>query len=82
MDIAIKFQERWNFPNVIGCIDGKDSHIECLTEAGSLFDNHKQFLSVVFEGIAESESRFVFIDKGAYGKQSDGDIFSAFTFCL
>jgi len=37
---------------------------------------------MVFQGVADSESRFVFIDKGAYGKQSDGDTFSAFTFCF
>ena len=81
MDIAIKFQERWNFPNVVGCIDGKDSHIKCLSEAGSLFYNHTQFLSMVFQGVADSESTFVSIEKGAYGKQSDGDTFSAFTCC-
>jgi len=23
LDIAVKLRERWNFPNVIGCIDGK-----------------------------------------------------------
>jgi hypothetical protein len=26
LDIAIQFQERRNFPHVIGCIDGKHSH--------------------------------------------------------
>ena len=37
---------------------------------------------MAFQGVAGSERRFVFMDKGAYGKQSDGDTFSAFTFCL
>jgi hypothetical protein len=30
----------------------------------------------------DSESRFVFIEKGAYGKHSDGDTFPVFTFRL
>ena len=37
--IAVKYQERWNFPNVIGCRDGKHIRIKCLTKAGSLFYN-------------------------------------------
>ena len=67
------------FPNVIGCTDGKHIRIKCPTKAGSLFYNYKQFFSVVLQGVADSESRFIFIDIGAYGKQSDGGIFSAST---
>lgn len=43
LDIATKFQERRNFPNVIGCVDGKHSHIKCPPKAGSLLYNYKQF---------------------------------------
>jgi hypothetical protein len=46
LDIAAKFRERWNFPNVIGCIDGKYIRNKCPTNAGSLFYNYKQFFSV------------------------------------
>jgi hypothetical protein len=38
-----------------------------------------QFFSIVLEGVADSESRFIFVDIGAYGKQSDGGTFSAST---
>jgi hypothetical protein len=51
-----------------------------LAEAGSLFYNHKQFLSRVFQDVADHESRCVFIDKGAYGQQSDDDTYSALHF--
>ena len=27
--IAVKFHERWNFPSVIGCIDGKHIRFKC-----------------------------------------------------
>ena len=40
LDITVKFQERWNFPNVNGCIDGKHIRIKCPTEVGPLFYNH------------------------------------------
>jgi hypothetical protein len=34
------------------------------------------FFSVELQGVADSESRFIFIDVRAYGKQSDGGEFS------
>ena len=71
--IPVKFQERWNFPYVIGCRDGKRIRIKCLTKAGSLFYNYSFF--IVLQAVADSESRFVFIDIGANGKQSDGGTF-------
>ena len=37
------------------------------------------FFSLVLQGIADSESKFIFIDISAYGKQSDGGTFSAST---
>jgi hypothetical protein len=79
LDSAVKFRERWNFPNVIGCIDGKHIRTKCPTKAGPLFYNYKQFFSIVLQGVADSESIFIFIDIAAYGKQSDGGIFSAST---
>jgi len=36
-DIAIKFQERWNFPNDISCLGGANINIKCLPKTGSLF---------------------------------------------
>jgi len=33
------------------------------------------FFSVVLRGIADSESGFIFINIGSFGKQSDGDTF-------
>jgi hypothetical protein len=53
--------------------------IKCPTKAGSLFFNYKQFFSIVLQGVADSESRFIFINIGAYGKQSDCGKFSAST---
>jgi len=72
---AVSCHERWNFPNVSGCIDGKHVRLKCRTNAGSLFYNWKHFFSVVLRGVADSESGFIFINIGAFGKQSDCDTF-------
>jgi hypothetical protein len=66
LDTPVMFRERWNFSNIIGCVDGKHIHIKCPTKAGSLFYNYKHFPPV-----ADSESRFNFIDIGACGKLSE-----------
>jgi len=79
LDMAVNFRERWNFLNVICCIDGKHIRIKCPPKVGSLFYNYKQFFPLLLQGVADSESRLIFIDIGAYGKQSDGGTFSAST---
>ena len=43
--------------------------------AGSLFYNYKQIYSAVLQGVADSESKFILTNVGAYGKQSDGGTF-------
>jgi hypothetical protein len=58
---------------------GNTFALNVLQKAGSLFYNCKQFFSRVLQGVADSECRFVFMDVGAYGKQSDGGSFSAST---
>ena len=42
---------------------------QCFTTTNNFF--------TVLQVVADSESRFIFIDTGAYGKQSDGGTFSA-----
>ena len=44
---------------------------QCFTITNNFF--------VVLQGVADSESRFIFIDIGANGKQSDGGTFSGST---
>jgi len=37
LDIAVKFRERWNFPNFIGCKNGKHFRIRCPTITDNFF---------------------------------------------
>uniref|UniRef100_A0A8C5QMQ0 DDE Tnp4 domain-containing protein n=1 Tax=Leptobrachium leishanense TaxID=445787 RepID=A0A8C5QMQ0_9ANUR len=70
------FWDKWCFPNCVGCIDGKHIRIQNPKHSGSMFRKYKQFFSVVLQAVAGPDYKFIAIDVGAYGKESEGGIFN------
>lgn len=73
--IADDYYNIWNFPNCIGSIDGKHIRIICPSHSGSMFYNYKHFFSIVLQGLVDANYKFININVGGYGKQSDGGTF-------
>lgn len=72
--IALGFENRWQFPNCLGAVDGKHVRIRPPPDCGAYYYNYKQFHSIVLMGIANSNYEFIMFDVGTNGRISDGGV--------
>lgn len=73
-EISRKFEERWNFPNGIGAIDGKHIVMQQPGDSGSHYRNYKGSDSIVLLAMVGPEYEFLYVEVGANGRNSDGGI--------
>lgn len=78
--IATDFLHRWNVPDCLGSIDGKQVVIRAPENSGSLFFNYKGTYSVVFLAVVDAQYCFRVMDVGSYGRTSDGGVLANSTF--
>ena len=76
MCISQRFNDRWNFPNCLGAIDGKHVVIQAPPNSGSYFFNYKGTYSVVLMAVVDADYRFRLIQVGDFGGTSNGGIYS------
>lgn len=75
LKISEEFKIRSNFPNCLGAVDGKHIRVVKPERSGSLFMNYKHFFSIGLMAVADANYKFVYIEVGSYGKDSDSTIF-------
>ncbi|XP_065316082.1 uncharacterized protein LOC135924878 [Gordionus sp. m RMFG-2023] len=73
-EVAKGFEEMWNFPNCIGAIDGKQTKRP--PHSGTQFYNYKHKFSLILQAFVDHMGKFMVIDVGSYGSQSDGGVFA------
>lgn len=69
------FTSIWQFPNCIGSIDGKHVTIKCPDKTGSNYWCYLNKFSLVLLAIVGPDYKFISVDIGGFGKNSDGGIF-------
>jgi hypothetical protein len=53
----------------------KHIRLHCPPNPGSQYFNYEQYHSIVLQAVVEANLKFVTVDVGAFGKQSDGGFF-------
>ncbi|KAK5647765.1 hypothetical protein RI129_002657 [Pyrocoelia pectoralis] len=69
-----QFENKWQYPNCAGAIDGKHVVIQCPRNSGSNYFNYKKTFSIVLLALVDANYKFIAIDVGAYGRNSDSSI--------
>lgn len=78
--IAAKFENRWNLPNVLGAIDGKRIILEQPNNSGSRYHDYKGADSIILMGVVGPEYEFINVDVGMNVRMSDGGNWSRNSF--
>lgn len=63
----VGFFDKWDFPNCLGAIYGKEITIKKPPHSGSMFFNYKKFYSFKLLAACDAYYRFTWIDVGDYG---------------
>ena len=75
--VAKDFEERWNLPHALGALDGKHCRIKRPNKSGSLYWSvYKKCYSVVLMALVDAKYKFLWIDVGGLGHQSDAQIYN------
>lgn len=76
LEIALKFEERRQFPNCLGAVDGKHLVLQPPPASGSHFFNYKKSHSVVLMAVAGPDYECLYSDVGTNGLVSDGGVWN------
>ena len=74
--IALNFEDRWNFPNCLGGIDGEHIIMEPPAGSGSFYHNYKNTNSIVLMPIAGTDFKCLYADIGTNARVSDGGVWN------
>ena len=75
LSVAKEFEEKWQFPNCVGAIDGKHVPLINPFNSGSTYFNYKRFFSIALLALVDTNYKFLYVNVGGQGRISDGGMF-------
>lgn len=75
-NIERRFANRWDYPNVVGAIDGKHVQMMKPRTSGSTYFNYKQSFSMNLMAVVDADYKFLAYDIGSPGRMSDSGIWN------
>ena len=64
MKIAREFHNAWQYPNLLGAIDGKHVELKKPPSSGSIYWKHKKDFSILLLAIIDANYRFIYTNIG------------------
>ena len=77
LEISSKFEELWDMPHIIGCLDGKHIRIECPKLSVTVYHNYKGFFSIVLLAICDANYYFTLFDLGQFGSNNHSGVLAS-----
>ena len=76
LEVAKKFEEKWNYPHCLCAIDGKHVVMQYPAKVGSYYYNYKNTHSIVLMAVAGPDYECLYADVGTNGRVSDGGVWN------
>ena len=76
LDIFKRFEEKWNFSQALGAIDGRHVRIQKPKNGGSFYYNYKHTHSIILMAITGPEYECLYADVGSSGRVNDSGIWN------
>lgn len=70
-----KKKGKWDLPNCIGSLDSKYIRLKCPSKSGTMSYKYTNFIFIVLQALTSPDYKFITVEIGAYGKQSNAGIF-------